>query len=289
MSETENFLTKSGREFQAVADGICKAVVDAVNDLCGGRLSFGEPAVAMGSEDNMPHGFSAPFAVAMCESTGSAAGPFAWIVDMPGAHAMVALTLGTEAPADAAKSTALEPNELDAFKELAATACSAVGAALRKAAPGDVSTSLKSIRTAPGVEELLDMLRDESVFIAAPGKIADMATPVLLACNTDLCSATIRLGAAAAAGRAIPKNLERILKIPVPVIVVLAEKTVPFKDVLGLTAGSVIEFDKSSAEPLMLLVNDRKVGLGRVIKMGERFGLRIEEIGGPEDIVHKLR
>jgi len=282
MSEPENFLTKSGKEFQALADGMFQAVVEALNDLCGGKVSFGAPAVSTGSADNMPRGFSGPFAVAACEATGAIAGPFAWVVDMPTARALVALMLGAETPPDAAKSTALEPDETDAFRELASNACSAVGAVLRMAAP-DVSASLASIKTAAGAKELLDLLRGESVFIA------DAERPMLLACGADLCAAALRHGAGAAAGKALSKSLERILKIPIPVIVVLAEKAVPFKDVLNLTEGSVIEFDKSSAEPLALLVNDRKVGIGRVIKIGERFGLRIEEIGGPEDIVYKLR
>jgi flagellar motor switch protein FliN/FliY len=288
MSETEDFLTEHGQEFRAVANEILTAVLDGLNTFCAGKLSFGEPSVTAASAANMPKGFTPPFAAAMCESTGDAAGPFAIIFDIASAQALAALMTGAEPPADAGKSGALEPNEMDAFNELASTACAAVGAALRKAG-ASASTALKPVRTAASAEDLLDSLRGENVFIAAEGKIAGLDKPILLACSTDLCRAAVKEAAPAEPPQALSRNLERILKIPVPVIAVLAEKAVPFRDVLALTEGSVIEFEKASSEPLMLLVNDRKVGIGRVVKIGERFGLRIEDIGDAEDIVHKLR
>jgi flagellar motor switch protein FliN/FliY len=272
MSETENFLKESGKEFQAAANAMFKAFIDSQNTLCGGRLSFGEPTIAAA----MPAGLSAPYVVAACECTGDAAGRFAFVADVASARAMATLLPGAGAG----------PDEMDAFKELASNACSAVGAALRNTLSLSASTSLKETKTAANAEALLDMLGGENIFIAANGRIADMQKPLLLACGADLRRTMFR--AAPTPKPPLPKNVERILKIPVPVIVVVAEKRLPFRDVLDLTEGTVLEFDKSSSEPLMLLVNDRKVGLGRVVKVGERFGLRIEEIGGPEDIVQKL-
>ena len=232
----------------------------------------------------MPKGLSAPYVVAACECAGDAAGRFAFVADIASARAMAALMLGAEPPQDAAETAGLGPDEMGAFKELASNACSTIGAALRNTLSLGASASLKETRTAANAEALLGMLGGENIFIAANGEIADTQKPLLLACGLDLGRSIVK----AARKPPIPKNVERILKIPVPVIVVVAERMLPFGDVLDLTEGTVLEFDKSSSEPLMLLVNDRKVGLGRVVKVGERFGLRIEEIGGPEDIVQKL-
>lgn len=274
MSETENFLKESGKEFQAAANAMFRALIESQNALCGGKLPFGEPTATAGSRNTLPKGLSAPYVVAACECTGGAAGRFAVITDAASARAMAALMPGAGA----------EPDEMGAFKELASNACSTIGAALSNIMSCGVTASLKETKTAANADALLDMLGGENIFIAANGEIADTQKPLLLACGLDLGRSIVK----AARKPPIPKNVERILKIPVPVIVVVAEKMLPFRDVLDLTEGTVLEFDKSSSEPLMLLVNDRKVGLGRVVKVGERFGLRIEEIGGPEDIVQKL-
>ena len=38
---------------------------------------------------------------------------------------------------------------------------------------------------------------------------------------------------------------------------------------------AIIEFEKSSDEPLELMINNKVIGLGETVKVGENFGLRI--------------
>lgn len=289
MKETATFLGEYGKQFSELANTVYGTCIDRLNSLCGGKLSFGQPSVAEGAAENMPAGLSGPFVAALCEAKGDIAGPFNIIVDIATARALAALRLGPGSTAKAGAETALAPEETEAFRELALNAASAIAECL--GATG--GASLREVKAAASAAEMRAALPDEAVFIFASGKVADAARPILLACGTDLCRRAIAAGKdeQAAAGRqpALSKNLERILKIPVPVIVVLAEKTLSFKEVLAMNEGTVIEFEKSSSETLKLLVNDRKVGLGRVVKVGERFGLRIEEIGDPADIVQKLR
>lgn len=73
-------------------------------------------------------------------------------------------------------------------------------------------------------------------------------------------------------------NLERVLRIRVPVIVQLAQRTMPIAGVRDLAVGSIIEFQKSVEEPLDLLVHNRAIGRGICVKVGENFGLRLMEI-----------
>jgi flagellar motor switch protein FliN/FliY len=80
-------------------------------------------------------------------------------------------------------------------------------------------------------------------------------------------------------------ELSRILRLEVPIIVKLAERKLSVNEVMRLGAGAIIEFLKSSEEPLQLLVNNKAIGLGEAVKVGENFGLRITQIGDVRQIV----
>lgn len=77
-------------------------------------------------------------------------------------------------------------------------------------------------------------------------------------------------------------SLDRVLNIEVPVIVVLAERPMRFRDVLSLTAGSILEFEKPADSDLVLMINNKCIGTGKAVKVGENFGLTIRGIESPE-------
>jgi flagellar motor switch protein FliN len=83
-------------------------------------------------------------------------------------------------------------------------------------------------------------------------------------------------------------ELGRILRLEVPIIVKLAERKLHLSEVMRLGAGAIIEFIKSSDEPLELLVNNKVIGGGETVKIGENFGLRITQIGDVKQIVAAL-
>ena len=82
-----------------------------------------------------------------------------------------------------------------------------------------------------------------------------------------------------------PGNLDinRILRVNVPVIVKLAERKINLKEVLQLGNGSIIEFFKSSGNELDLLVNNKIIATGVAVKVGENFGLRLNHVGEVRD------
>lgn len=73
-------------------------------------------------------------------------------------------------------------------------------------------------------------------------------------------------------------ELRRILRIRVPVIVQLAQRAMPIETVRALAVGAIIEFEKSVEQELDLMINNRLVGHGACVKVGENFGLRITKI-----------
>ena len=85
-----------------------------------------------------------------------------------------------------------------------------------------------------------------------------------------------------------PRNLTARLALELPVIVVLAEKTTTLEDVLNLAEGGIIVFRKHNSEPLSLLVNTQHIGSGKTIKLGERFGLHVREIGPLRETLRKI-
>jgi flagellar motor switch protein FliN/FliY len=94
--------------------------------------------------------------------------------------------------------------------------------------------------------------------------------------------------APAAAANPGPSELHRILKLHVPVIVKLAERKLLLSEVMRLGTGAIIEFSKSSDEPLELLINNKPVGHGEAVKVGENFGLRITQIGDVKQVVQAM-
>lgn len=81
-------------------------------------------------------------------------------------------------------------------------------------------------------------------------------------------------------------ELERIRKIRVPVIVRLAERKMTLGEIMGLSPGSIIEFDKSGDAALELMINNQVIGLGSAVKVAENFGLRIEMVG---EVTERIR
>ena len=68
-------------------------------------------------------------------------------------------------------------------------------------------------------------------------------------------------------------------KLPVDIIVELAAKKIDMGQLLELSPGSLIAFDKPCEDLLNLYVNNRLCCRGEAVKIGEKFGLKINEVG----------
>jgi flagellar motor switch protein FliN len=85
-----------------------------------------------------------------------------------------------------------------------------------------------------------------------------------------------------------PAEIMRILRISVPVIVKLAERNIPTADVMKLSVGSILEFHKSADAPLELMINNKTVGVGLAVKVGENFGIRLSQVGDVRQIIRSM-
>ncbi|MCC6729249.1 MAG: flagellar motor switch protein FliN [Chthonomonadales bacterium] len=82
---------------------------------------------------------------------------------------------------------------------------------------------------------------------------------------------------------AMPRGIDLIMDIPLDVTVELGRVRMLIKDVLALSAGSIVELERVAGEPVDLLVNGRLVAKGEVVVIDDNFGIRITEIIGPAD------
>ncbi|MDK2598922.1 flagellar motor switch protein FliN [Bacillus stercoris] len=69
-----------------------------------------------------------------------------------------------------------------------------------------------------------------------------------------------------------------LLDIPLSITVELGRTKRSVKEILELSAGSIIELDKLAGEPVDILVNQRIVAKGEVVVIEENFGVRVTDI-----------
>jgi len=74
-------------------------------------------------------------------------------------------------------------------------------------------------------------------------------------------------------------NLSQILELDVPIIVRLGQREMNLGDVVAIIPGTIIELPKRAEEELELLVNNKIIGTGSAVKVGENFGIKISFVG----------
>ena len=74
-------------------------------------------------------------------------------------------------------------------------------------------------------------------------------------------------------------DLNSILSLEVPLIVEVAQRRMALAEAVNLVHGAIIEFPQSSDGELRVLVNNKVVGSGTAVKVGENFGVRISSVG----------
>jgi len=77
----------------------------------------------------------------------------------------------------------------------------------------------------------------------------------------------------------MPADLASILKLEVPIIVQIASRDMAVSEVIALAPGAIIELPKLADEELEILVSNKQIGLGRAVKVGENFGIRVTYVG----------
>ncbi len=77
----------------------------------------------------------------------------------------------------------------------------------------------------------------------------------------------------------MPSELKAIMKLEVPLIVEIGRRRMTVSQVTSLAPGAIIELPKPAEDELEILVNNKTVGTGLAVKVGENFGVRIAYVG----------
>ncbi len=84
------------------------------------------------------------------------------------------------------------------------------------------------------------------------------------------------------------QTLNAIMKLDVPFVVVLGERRVNVKTVRQWIPGSILELPINAEEELDVRINNRSIGKGSAVKIGENFGVRISSIVGKESRISAM-
>ncbi len=83
---------------------------------------------------------------------------------------------------------------------------------------------------------------------------------------------------AAADGEVAGANLDMLLDVGLKVTVELGRARLKFRDVLNLAAGSIVELQKLTSEPVDILVNGALLATGEVVVVDDHFAVRVTKL-----------
>ena len=73
-------------------------------------------------------------------------------------------------------------------------------------------------------------------------------------------------------------EIDTILKLKVPLLVMVGENRMAVEDVLALGPGAIMELERPADSDLVLMVNNKSIGTGQAVKVGENFGIKITSL-----------
>jgi flagellar motor switch protein FliN len=73
-------------------------------------------------------------------------------------------------------------------------------------------------------------------------------------------------------------NLDLLMDVDMKLTVELGRARLKFRDVLNLTAGSVVELAKLTSEPVDIMVNGALLATGEVVVVDDHFAVRITKL-----------
>ena len=78
-------------------------------------------------------------------------------------------------------------------------------------------------------------------------------------------------------------NIGRLLDVEMNVVVRFGHTEIPLREVVRFGVGSMIELNRTVDEPVELLINNYQFARGEVVVVDGYYGVRVTEIGSPEE------
>jgi flagellar motor switch protein FliN len=93
----------------------------------------------------------------------------------------------------------------------------------------------------------------------------------------------LQLGTRLAADRPVTPMFGRLMDLELPLSVALGRAVLPVRDILKITAGSLIELDRNVGQPVDLLVHGTVIARAELVSLQGNYGVRIKEVISRED------
>lgn len=82
-------------------------------------------------------------------------------------------------------------------------------------------------------------------------------------------------------------DLDILQNIPVMLSAEVGRSSLKIKDLLRLSEGSVVEFDRLAGESIDVCVNNTVIAKGEVVVVNERYGIRLTQVLDAADRIRK--
>ncbi|HEY2842724.1 MAG TPA: FliM/FliN family flagellar motor switch protein [Bryobacteraceae bacterium] len=76
----------------------------------------------------------------------------------------------------------------------------------------------------------------------------------------------------------LPTVIDQLLDLELPVAVVLGRTRLPIRDLIKLTAGSLVELERRAGDLVDIVVHNVAVAKGEVVSIGGNYGVKIREV-----------
>ena len=83
-------------------------------------------------------------------------------------------------------------------------------------------------------------------------------------------------------------DLRSIMKLEVPFVVVLGQRPVKIRDILNWVPGSIVELGKEADDDLEIRINNKEIGSGTAVKVGENFGIKVSYVGEASERINAM-
>jgi flagellar motor switch protein FliN/FliY len=81
----------------------------------------------------------------------------------------------------------------------------------------------------------------------------------------------------------VQNNLSLLLEVELPLTVSFGQALMPIREILQLSAGSIVELDSAIDQPVSLIINNHVIARGSAVVIDGSYGVRIEEVISRQD------
>lgn len=188
-----------------------------------------------------------------------------------------------------------EPTLRSTFLETVGQALSGIGQSLaarlgHEVTPQGGSEEPKSVAGMEWTGVRIDFATESAtIALGVSGSLLNaLAVPPAASGNGETPAASDSTALAPALAYGKSRTFELLLDVELPVSVSFGRAQVPLKDVLKLTTGSIVELNRSIAEPVEVIANNCVIARGEVVVVEGNFGVRIQQVISKQERLRTL-